>query len=98
MQGIGCLGLGSITTSAAYAINTDELLMIAAGGTMASTSGPVVALALLSTVAASGCAVGAIAIPILDRWYEDSIHYLQSWRTEAAQDQGQSWWQGWWSW
>lgn len=75
LQGTGCLVLGSVGVLMAYLINTDEYLMIAAGGTLASSSPAVVVLALFSTVAASGCAVGAIATPALMRWYRDIKHF-----------------------
>ena len=77
LQGAGCLGVGGASTLVAYMINTNEYLMIAAGGTMASTSPAVVALALFSTVAASGCAVGAIAAPVIMRWYRDAQDYWE---------------------
>lgn len=78
LQGVGCLGVGGVSTLVAYMINTNEYLMIAAGGTLASTSPAVVALALFSTVAASGCAVGAIATPVLLRWYRDAQDYWEA--------------------
>lgn len=105
LQGVGCLAVGGLATGAAYAVNTNELLMIAAGGTLASGSGAVVALALLSTVAASGCAVGAIAIPVLNRWYEEGVQYVHSWsqdpattgQPDEATSWRQSWFLGWWA-
>jgi hypothetical protein len=77
-QGAGCLALGGGSTLIAYMINTDEYLMIAAGGTLASSSPPVIALALFSTVAASGCAVGAIAAPVIVRWYREARRYWEA--------------------
>lgn len=78
LQGAGCVAVGGTGTLIAYMINTNEYLMIAAGGTLASSSPAVVALALLSTVAASGCAIGAIATPVMMRWYHDAQSYWQS--------------------
>ncbi len=109
-QGVGCLSLGGMAVLTSYTINTDELLMIAAGGTLASTSAPVVALSLLSTVAAGGCAVGAIAAPIFLRWYEDGYQYLQDLKerdwsfsdihdreTREGKERDESWFRGVWS-
>lgn len=63
LQGAGCLFSGSVATFASYATNANEVVMVAAGGTLAPSSPALLGIVLLSTIFTSGCAVGAIAAP-----------------------------------
>lgn len=63
LQGAGCLLSGSAATVSAYAANASEVAMVAAGGTLVPSSAAILGIVMLSTIFASGCAVGAIAAP-----------------------------------
>lgn len=63
LQGAGCLLSGSAATSAAYATNAAEVAMVAAGGALVPSTPAILGIVMLSTIFASGCAVGAIAAP-----------------------------------
>lgn len=63
LQGAGCLLSGSAATLSAYATNASEVAMVAAGGTLLPSSAAILGIVMLSTIFASGCAVGAIATP-----------------------------------
>jgi hypothetical protein len=63
LQGAGCLLSGSVATFASYATNANEVVMVAAGGTLIPSTPALLGIAVLTTIFTSGCAVGAIAAP-----------------------------------
>jgi hypothetical protein len=63
LQGAGCLLSGSVATLASYATNANEVVMVAAGGTLIPSTPALLGIAVLTTIFTSGCAVGAIAAP-----------------------------------
>jgi hypothetical protein len=64
-QGFGCLISGSLSLGATLLANPNEMIMVIAGGTLAPTTTIGVGVAILGTVFASICAVGAIATPAI---------------------------------
>lgn len=83
LQGAGCLLSGSVATAAAYASNASEVAMVAAGGTLVPSSAAILGIVMLSTIFASGCAVGAIAAPFGWWVYRQAIPQAAL-ETEAA--------------
>jgi hypothetical protein len=82
-QGFGCLISGSLSLGATLLANPNEMIMVIAGGTLAPTTTIGVGVAILGTVFASICAVGAIATPaILWTWNHYSVPW--TWSEEAG--------------
>lgn len=68
-QGFGCLISGTASLAATAAANPSELIMVIAGGTLSPTTPVGMGVAIIGTVFASVCAVGAIATPaVLRTW------------------------------
>lgn len=69
-QGFGCLISGTASLAATAAANPSELIMVIAGGTLSPTTPVGMGVAIIGTVFASVCAVGAIATPAVLRTWE----------------------------
>ena len=84
LQGAGCLLSGSAATLSAYATNASEVAMVAAGGTLLPSSAAILGIVMLSTIFASGCAVGAIAAPFGWWIYRQAVPEVAAMAPEAA--------------
>jgi len=76
MQGYGCLATGGAATAAAALADSNELVLIFAGGTVPPSTPIALVLAVTGTIFASFCAVGALATPAVVRmwkYYYDGI-------------------------
>lgn len=66
-QGYGCLASGTAALLATVVANPNEMIMVIAGGTLFPTTPVGMGVAIMGTVFASVCAVGAIATPAVVR-------------------------------
>jgi len=68
----GCLAVGTALLGVSYAVGAPDLIAILAGGAIAGATPPLIGVAVVSTVFASGCAIGAIGTPAILWAYEQS--------------------------
>ena len=66
-QGYGCLAAGGASLLATVVAGSNEMIMVIAGGTLFPTTPVGMGVAIMGTVFASVCAVGAIATPAVVR-------------------------------
>jgi len=70
MQGYGCLATGGVTTAVAALADSNELVLIFAGGTVPPSTPIALVIAVTGTIFASFCAVGALATPAVVRMWK----------------------------
>jgi len=83
-QGIGCLITGGAALTWGYLAGPSELIMVAAGGVLAPSATAPLTIALLGTLGASSCALGAMATPTALWAYDEWDHITATLTRQAA--------------